>query len=211
MVVAEEKIPNWETAVYALYLLGGATKPVHTEDIALKCFELAPRSFSWIKHGHLPDKEVTRSSLVDARKDKNCRLVTGRAGRHKGQYRSRGVDPETDGWSLTEEGAKWVQRNQERIERSLGSATNQSNRQEILRSIQRLRQSALFKDYVHDRESFVPGLGDLAALLRCRVDTEQHVWSKRFAALKNHAQLAEQDDVLAFLEKCEALRPLLVR
>ena len=97
LAVIEEKTPNWETAVYALYLLGGATKSVHTEDVALKCFELAPGSFSWIKHAHLPDKEVTRSSLVDARKDKYGRLVTGRAGRHKGQYRDRGIPPEADG------------------------------------------------------------------------------------------------------------------
>ena len=38
--------PNRQLVVYALYLLGGDTERVHTEDIALRCFELFPASFS---------------------------------------------------------------------------------------------------------------------------------------------------------------------
>ena len=207
----EEKTPNWETAVYALYLLGGATKSVHTEDIALRCFELSPGSFSWIRHVDLPDKEVTRSSLMDARKDKYGRLVTGRAGRHQGQYRGRGIPPEADGWSLSEAGVKWVQENQDRVQRSLGTGVDQSNRQEISRALRRVTQSAIFQDFMNDREGFVPKLGDLAELLRCRVDADSHVWSKRFAMLRNQARLAHQGDVLDFLEKCETLRVILAQ
>jgi hypothetical protein len=159
----------------------------------------------------LPDKEVTRSSLVDARKEKNGRLVTGRAGRHKGQYRNRGITPEADGWTLTEEGVKWVQNNHDRVERSLGTGADQSSRQEIRRALHRVTQSALFQDYLSNREGFVPQLGALAELLRCRVDAENHVWSKRFATLRNQAQLARQNDVLDFLEKCEGLRAVVLR
>lgn len=208
---AKERIPNWETAVYALYSLGGATRSVHTEDIALKCFELAPGSFSWIKHPHLPDKEVARSSLVDARKEKNGRLVAGRAGRHTGQYRNRGTTPEVDGWTLTHEGVKWVKGNEHRVQHSLGLGLDHSNRQEIRKALRRVKESTLFRDYVANIEGFVPRIGELAELLRCRVDAEEHVWSKRFATLRNQAQLAEQADVLAFLHKCEVLRPQLVR
>ncbi len=54
--------PNSELVVYALYLLGGESHPVHTEDVALKCFELFPDSFSWVK---LEPKK--RRSLSNAR------------------------------------------------------------------------------------------------------------------------------------------------
>jgi hypothetical protein len=41
---------NRELVVYCLYVAGGATERVHTEDLALKCWELFPDSFSWTKY-----------------------------------------------------------------------------------------------------------------------------------------------------------------
>ena len=37
-----DNLSNIDIVVYALYLLGGWHERVHTDDIALKCFELAP-------------------------------------------------------------------------------------------------------------------------------------------------------------------------
>ena len=48
------KIPNWEIAVYILHALGGGLRSIPTEDIAKKCFELAPDSFSWVKYPQYP-------------------------------------------------------------------------------------------------------------------------------------------------------------
>ena len=44
-----DKLKNWEVVVYALYLAGGVTRAIHTEEVALKCFGLAPDAFSWIR------------------------------------------------------------------------------------------------------------------------------------------------------------------
>lgn len=146
----DEKVTlaNWEIAVYALFSLGGAQKSVHTEDVALRCYEFAPSSFSWIKHSTLPDKEVARSSLVDARKAKYGSLVTGRTGRYKGQYKTRGMAPELDGWMLTEGGAIWITENQERIEKLLQTKHEQSDRREMMKGMNRIRKSTIFQAFL---------------------------------------------------------------
>ncbi len=94
---------------------------------------------------------------------------------------------------------------------SLGTRRQRVDRQHVLKAMDHLRTSALFKEYQANPNTFVPRLGELAALLRCRVDAEAYVWSKRFAMLKNQARLAAQDDVLAFLEQCQTLRAELAR
>ena len=65
------KLANWKIATYALYVLEGASKTVHTEDIALKCYELAPDVCSWVNYPEYPDKEIVRIALSDAMKEKN--------------------------------------------------------------------------------------------------------------------------------------------
>ena len=94
-----DSFTNREMAIYALYLLGGATSKYHTEDIAFKCFELWPTVFSWTKYPQYPDKEVVRSGLTDARKEKYGALVDGRAGQTRGQSNITGRKPTSDGWT----------------------------------------------------------------------------------------------------------------
>jgi hypothetical protein len=176
--------------------------------VALRAFKLARDAFSWVKHRELPDKEIVRSHLVRLRVGQHGgTFAAGRAGK---THVSDGKTS-TDGWQLTEEGVNWVLQNKQRMEESLGTRKLRVDRQHVLQVLHHLRESTLFQAYQANAESFVPALGDLAQLLRCRVDTDDAVWSRRFAALRNQAQLAEQKDLLAFLENCEALRPLLAR
>lgn len=194
-------LTNWEIAVYALYLRGGASRSVHTEDVALKCFELAPDSFSWVKHRQYPDKEVARKGLVDARAEKN--LVTGRTGRGKGQSSKTATDPALDGWQLTDAGVRWVMENEDRLAHELQERQPKGHRQELLQKLSRIRGHGLFKKFQDQPAGFVPSLGSLAELLRCRVDAERSVWEKRFATLRNEARLANQGDVVTFLDICQ--------
>lgn len=200
-------LANWEIAVYALYLQGGASHSVHTEDVALKCFELAPGSYSWIKHTLYPDKEVARSSLVDARKEKNGSLVVGRAGKGKGHWRRKAQDPEPDGWQLSEAGSKWVCEHEQHLAELLKQAEPKSHRQEVLKKLNRIRRHNLFETFTDQPDSFVPHIGSLAELMRCRVDAHHSVWRERFATMRNQAELAKQADVLAFLDRCEEVLP----
>jgi len=194
---------NWEIAVYALYLLDGATSFVHTEDVAIKCFQIAADSFSWMKYPKYPDKDIVRVALTDARKEKVGALVNGRAGKGKGQLRYDKGPRRIDGWQLTETGSEWVARNKNRLENELNQRQPRAHRQESLRKIERVRSHKLFKQFQEQRKDFVPSIGSLAELLRCRVDAEGHVWEKRFSALRNLAQLAEQEDVLEFIGICQ--------
>ncbi len=193
---------NWEIAVYALYLTCGASRWVHTEDIAIKCFELAPDSFSWIKYPDYPDKDIARVGLIDARKEKVGALVAGRAGKGKGHRIKDNEQRQVDGWQLTEAGATWVTRNEERLAKDLSQRQPKSHRQELLQSVARVRKHILFKNFQEQPNSFVPTIGLLAELLRCRVDAESHVWERRFDTLRNQAQLARQEDVLEFIGIC---------
>ena len=98
-------LPNRELVVYALFLLGGDTNRVHTEDVALKCFELCPQSFSWVKHAEYPDKDIVRVALTDARKEHYGALVEGRAGQRHGLTAKTKRGPVPDGWILTATGS----------------------------------------------------------------------------------------------------------
>lgn len=204
--VGARELRNWEVVVYALYLKEGATRSVHTEDVALQCFELAPRSFSWIKHPQYPDKDIVRVALTDARKAKTAgrgALVEGRSGRSLGKNLQTGRAREADGWRLTEEGAAWVVANKVRFEKVLSTGADASKRQDLIRKLARVRGHELYEAFEASPKEFNPQIGALADLLRCRVDAETVVWRKRFEALRASAQLAEQDDVLEFLRRCE--------
>jgi len=182
---SNSQLSNVGIVVYALYQKGGASRPVHTEDIALKAFELAPDSFSWIKYPQYPDKEVTRNALKDARKEKHGRLVTGRAGRGKGHPSRTGSERRADGWQLTEAGVKWVMTNEARLGREFQQASPRVHRQDVLAKVGQIRNHALFQEYLDKPEGFSPTLGGLGELLRCRVDAEPPIWRQRFESLRN--------------------------
>lgn len=197
------KLVNWEIAVYALYLAGGASKPVHTEDVALKCFELAPDSFSWVRYPNNPDKDIARVALTDARKAKAGVLVTGRAGKGVRHVASARGAASTDGWMLTEAGVQWVLANETRLVGVLGTKATAYHRQDLLQKVKRVRKHRLFEMFKRSSDNFSPSLGDLADLLRCRVDADEGVWKKRIDLLRNQAILSQQEDMLTFVNRCD--------
>src|SRR5258708_31157322 len=101
--MSNEEIKSSHIAVYALSLMGGAHRKVHTEEIAVKCIEIAANRFKWERYDY-PDKELVRKALFHASEARNGSLVTGRAGmEQKGKSR--------DGWQLTPAGADWLAEN----------------------------------------------------------------------------------------------------
>ena len=200
--MAKKKLPNWEIAVYVVHLLDGVTRRVSTEDVALKCFELAPDAFSWVKYPQYPDKDVVRSALVDARKRKNGELLRGRAGRGKGQLNRANAEPASDGWMLTEAGAKWIFENQLRLSVELKYREKNAHRQDRQQKISRIRKHILFSHFLDQAEGFSPSLGDMAELFRCRVDADRATWEKRFQSASALAQALDDTEVLGFVKKC---------
>jgi len=81
-----DKLSDKDIVLYALYLLGGWQKRIHTEDIAFKCFQLAPSKFSWVKYPHFPDLAPARFALESVKRPKYGLLVKGESGRGPGNY-----------------------------------------------------------------------------------------------------------------------------
>lgn len=84
-----------EFVTYAVYLLGGASHPVETEDVAMKAHEIAPLRFAWKKYPEQVNLELVRVYLSDAKKQTKGGLLAG-SGR--------------EGWTLTRGGAHWASR-----------------------------------------------------------------------------------------------------
>jgi hypothetical protein len=196
-----DRLKNWEIAVYALFLEGGTSKPVHTEDVALACYRLAPDAFSWIRHAEYPDKDIARVALTDARKVQAGALVSGRAGRGRRKVGKRG-DTAEDGWMLSERGAAWIAANESRLASSMSQREQRQDRQNLLKRLSRVREHVLFRRFLADRNGFSATLGEMADLYRCRPDAPLSVWRRRVGALQNKAQIARQSDTLEFLIRC---------
>jgi hypothetical protein len=195
--------PNRELVVYALYLLGGDTGRVHTEDVALKCFELFPAAFSWVKYPQYPDKDIVRVALTDARKEQYGALVDGRTGQKRGLSAKTLREPVDDGWALTSHGIEWIQDNLSWLQRTVGIAHVKEHRQKVLRQLKRIREHRLFVQYLDSPGRFFPMVGQIADLLRCRVDAEVDIWQERFGKIRRQAESSDQQDVLDFIRKCE--------
>jgi hypothetical protein len=194
--------PNRVLVVYGLYVAGGATGRVHTEDLALKCWELFPDSFSWTKYPQYPDKDIVRVSLMDARKDRYGAMVSGRVEGHT----APGVHGDPEGWQLTELGLAWVRENlqlfgdDDRPERK-------AHRQLVLRRVGEFKRSPLFQQFRESPAAFAPSVGQLAAFLKCRVDASPTVWDRRLSELSRLATDAADVEFSQFVGSCgEAYR-----
>jgi len=86
-------LSNHEIVTLAVYLLGGDSKRIDTEDIAVKANELAPGRFNWRKYRDQISIDAVRKRLWDA-----SRL-------QKGGYL---LGSERDGWALTPAGLSFA-------------------------------------------------------------------------------------------------------
>ena len=95
----------------------------------MKCFELFPSSFSWVKYPNYPDKDIVRVALTDARKERYGGRVEGRAGTKRGLSSKTNRDPIEDGWILTSRGREWIRVNLKNLERITGTIGSKEHRQ----------------------------------------------------------------------------------
>jgi hypothetical protein len=196
-------VPNRELVVYALAMAGGGLRRIHTEDVALKAHELFPGSFSWTKHPEIPDKDIVRVALTDARKEEFGSLVEGRSGTRRGQTARTRREPAPDGWRLTESGLGFLKDRDEDIAQLVRATGQKDHRQVARRGVRRLKDHPLFSTFVHDREGFDPSIGELADVLRCRVDAEPSVWRGRLDNVARLSVEVEDDDFREFVRKLE--------
>src|SRR5215212_5314312 len=110
MAPTSKQLSNHEIIVMAVYLLGGDSGFVDTEDIAVKANEIAPGRFTWRKYKEQINIQMIRVALSNAKKLENGSLVLG---------------SDNQGWMLTESGRKLAERKSD----SLGAQDLGRNRQ----------------------------------------------------------------------------------
>jgi len=188
-----DELSNRDIVVYVLYHLGGWQKRVHTEDIALKCYELAPSKFSWIKHSEYPDLSAAYHALGDAKKLKYGALVKGESEKTRASI---------GGWMLTADGIKWIEANKERIEKYLGEHRPIGDRLPADRKLKELLRSAAFRKFRTYGEQAEISHAEFAESLVCTVNTRPEVLNDRLEQLYSVAEKLEKEDVKNYVDLC---------
>lgn len=91
----KKALSNHEIVTLAVYLLGGESQHVDTEDIAVKANELAPGRLTWRRYPDQINLELVRVFLSDAKKPQNGAYLIGTGKK---------------GWMLTEDGLAFAQK-----------------------------------------------------------------------------------------------------
>ena len=189
-----EKLSDKDIVLYALYLLGGWQKRVHTEDIALSCYEIARSRFSWIKYPQYPDIQPVRFALEKVG-PKHGGLVDG-----KSERKDRSIK---GGWRLTENGVKWIEANRTRIEQCLGKDVPGKGRLLEDRRLNELLKSSAFKKFQRDGEEAEISHAEFAESLICTVNTRAEVLNERLKELYTTAQELKREEIKKFVNFCQ--------
>ena len=200
-----ETLTNVDVVVYALAILGGADKTVYSEEIAAKCYELAPEKFSWqlqkYKEKKWPDKYIVKTALEDAKKKKLGGLVEGRYALEKTR----------DGWRITIQGMKWFKESQQRIEHVLGSmrAISKKDKSEYDRIMQHIAKHKLYKIFSSGQSLTSCTIYQFADMLGCSPDAPIDIIQAKFNRLLSIAQVIDNTSMLMFLNTfCSIFRQL---
>ena len=161
-----------------------------TEDVAVECWRLAPKKFSWKKYPEYPDSDTARVTLFDAAKPKYGRLVRGRNRR--------------TGWMLTVAGIDYVRTRLPALEALVSGSTRLvGHHQEVDRYLAPLEKSVAYKKFLDSKSCQSVQAHEFTDVLRCSLDASPTVLRDRLEKLKSRAHEANREDLLDFLTTCE--------
>ena len=178
-----------DIVIYALYSLGGYQNRVHTEDIALKCYEIAPSRFSWVKYPRYPDIQPVRFAL-----EKCKSLIVGSSERKQSST--------IPGWRLTEKGIQWIEVNIGRVERQLEVKQSPKERLVGSRRLKSLMKSPAFSKFTTRGEKTEIPYVEFAESLICTVNTKPEILLERLEQLYSTADILKQNEVKEYLNYC---------
>lgn len=190
-----DKLSDKDIVTYALYILGGWNRRIHTEDIALKCYELAPSKFSWVKYPQYPDPAPARFALESAKKPKYGALVKG------GSERKRSAES-IGGWVLTAQGVQWIKVNKSRIEKYLGERVPRGDRLPADRKLKELLKSHAFGRFMSNKESAEISIADFVESLVCTVNTRAAILNDRLDQLDSQAEKLGMPEIKDYVDFC---------
>jgi hypothetical protein len=196
-----------EVVLYALYGLGGDKHYVHVEDIALRCYGIAPEKFSWERHPEYPDADAARSALTDAAKAQHGALVVkSREVSDKATRKGKAKRKGDVRWALSRAGVEWMEANIERLTTALGHPqelrAGQEPRQEVRRQIESILRHPAYVAYADDGDAAVIDEATFVDSLRCTLNTPARVLIRRMDVALTRAQTAKHDGLIRYLEFC---------
>ena len=152
---SSKSLSNHDTVLLAVYLLGGESGPIDTEDIAVKVNTLAPGAFTWRKYPNQINLEIVRVVLSNLKRSQGGKLLVG-AGK--------------DGWMLTERGLQSAKGFSGKSSRSGDGKTPLSQKEKSWMRSERermLRSPA----YAKFRSGELQGVSELEAAAFFRLDS----------------------------------------
>ena len=195
MIENTSKISNVDIVIYALYLLGGWQERIHTEDITLKCYELAPSKFSWIKYPKYPDLMTTLQALGDAKKEKYHSLVIGESER-KSELNRIG------GWLLTKSGIKRINENNEYFKKIFNGKEPIGDRLDTNRRLKNLLNSIAYKKFKIDKKEQI-SYAEFTESIVCTVNTRKEIINNRINEFLSLSEKIKNNTIKEYLDFCE--------
>lgn len=190
-----DRLNNIDLVMYVLYKLGGWQKRINTEDIALECFRITPRKFSWIKYPQYPDIMPVLFSLESAKKKQCGALVIGETERKR-------TTKLIGGWILTVKGIRWIKDNIFRIEQALNENKITIGRLSTDRKINELYKSIAFKKFIATQEKANISHAEFAESLICTVNTGVKILNDRLDQLNSIAEELNKKGVKNYVIFC---------
>lgn len=183
---------NADIAMFALCQLGGVSRKVHLEEVAHECHRLAPRRFGWEMpqfRVHGPDKRAGYYALADAKKSG---LVKSAGARNVGGMK----------FQATSKGIQWLEKNGQRIADALNSKAAVSPKDQLRDIFRTIKNDQAFRRFVAEG---VGGLSvyDLVDFLGSSYETSPTRIRRKFAEMKEKAELTEDAEVIEFMRACE--------
>jgi hypothetical protein len=136
----DKQLSNHEIVTLAVYLLGGETQRIDTEDIAVKANEIAPGRFAWRKYPKQINIDVVRKRLWDATKPEKGEFLFG---------------TEKEGWLLTNKGMQFSKKMVKEVSKNSLSGSRLTTQQRRWLKSERIR---LLNSQAY--EKFKQGMGD---------------------------------------------------
>ena len=122
----DARLSNHEVVTLAVYLLGGDSQYIDTEDVAVKANEIAPGRYTWRKYPDQINIENLRAFMSDAKKEKTGGYLLGSG---------------TKGWMLTPAGLAFAKANAARVSDALDPEVRLTSQERRWRSRERGRVS----------------------------------------------------------------------
>ena len=164
-------LSNLQIVTLAVSELGGATKAVDIEDVAIRAYEISPEKFSWRKYPERIDLRVVQYALKDASSSRNGEPLLRGSVKH--------------GYMLTPIGLEWIEDNQHvNLDHLQSSSRKQSTADKLSIEQARLLTSIAFVKFESNKFEEIK-FSDFQEFARVNDYFPEHVRQKRYVVIEN--------------------------